>query len=114
MRCISTSALLLLLTTQSLSKPLNEGDIRLYQKANETMNTSDKTFNIGSKTNDQIILDINQAMIDFWSADSKKGQWPKYATKVDSVLEDNTVIETVGEVEYTDCVTTKKKLSTLT
>lgn len=59
-------------------------------------------------------MDINQAMIDFWSSDSKKGQWPAYATKVDSVLEDNTVIETIGEVQYTDCVTTKKKLSTLT
>ena len=71
-------------------------------------------MNIGTKTNDQIILDINQAMLEFWSSDSKKGQWPKYATKVDSVLEDNTAIESVGEVEYTNCVTTKKKLSTLT
>ncbi len=53
-------------------------------------------------------------MIDFWSSDSKKGQWPAYSTKLDSVLEDNTVIETIGEVQYTDCVTTKKKLSTLT
>lgn len=51
--------------------------------------------------------------MELWQSDSKKAFWPQDATKVDSVLEDNTVIESAKEVEYSDCVTTKKTLSTL-
>lgn len=114
--CQTRILLLVLTTTLITAAPLNKNDIRLVYKKTPQEGFLKSQFDslLQASTTEEVILDINQAILELWKTQEKKTLWPEGATKVDSVLEDNTVIESAKEVEYSDCVTTKKKLSTLT
>jgi len=60
------------------------------------------------------MVDMSTAILEFWNSDAKKPFWPESAGSIDSVYFDNTTVESARDPEYTNCVTTEKKLSTLT